>query len=236
MDDCDKAYLVELFFVTGSATAAVRKYSHQKGIKSRTNMPSEAYVRALVAKFRERGTVESCYPKDKMKNFDMEHLKGTVSEVVDEIKNNSGIPSVRKIAAHGDVPCSSTTVWKIMRNEMNWKAWKSTRVQHLPDHCFEKWLNFCKWFLSCSSDYTDRILFTDESNFYTQGFVNKQNVRFWGLERPDESVMSRSLHSPKLTVWCGFSAKFSLKLYFFPINSNVTSESYQNMIKEYMVN
>ncbi|GFY16767.1 uncharacterized protein TNCV_4337681 [Trichonephila clavipes] len=44
------------------------------------------------------------------------------------------------------------------------------------------------------------IWFTDEAHFHLNGFVNKQNWRFWGSENPYWCEV-KPLYSPKVTVW-----------------------------------
>jgi hypothetical protein len=50
----------------------------------------------------------------------------------------------------------------------------------------------------------DFHLFSDEAHLHLDGFVNKQNARFWTFENP-HTVMEMSLHSAKCTVWCTIS-------------------------------
>ncbi|GBN93228.1 hypothetical protein AVEN_265257-1 [Araneus ventricosus] len=49
------------------------------------------------------------------------------------------------------------------------------------------------------------IWFTDEAHFHLNGFVNKQNWRFWGSENP-HLCEEKSLHSPKVTAWVAHTA------------------------------
>ncbi|GBN37906.1 hypothetical protein AVEN_265072-1 [Araneus ventricosus] len=44
------------------------------------------------------------------------------------------------------------------------------------------------------------IWFTDEAHFHLNGFVNKQNWRFWGSENP-HLCEEKPLHSLKVTAW-----------------------------------
>jgi hypothetical protein len=58
------------------------------------------------------------------------------------------------------------------------------------------------------------VVMNDEANFHLNGFVNKQNCRFWAVENPRE-LHQRPLHSSKVTVWCGDSRVGIVGLYFF---------------------
>ncbi|GBM65804.1 hypothetical protein AVEN_198510-1 [Araneus ventricosus] len=50
------------------------------------------------------------------------------------------------------------------------------------------------------------IRFTDEAHFHSDGFVNKQNWRFWGSENP-HSCETKPLHSPKLLLVLRYAAE-----------------------------
>jgi hypothetical protein len=45
------------------------------------------------------------------------------------------------------------------------------------------------------------VWFSDEAHFDLDGFVNKQNTRFWTSEIP-RKVMETLFHSAKYIVWC----------------------------------
>ena len=46
------------------------------------------------------------------------------------------------------------------------------------------------------------------------GYVNKQNCRFWSEDQPEE-LQKLSMHSEKVTVWCGLWAGGITGSYFF---------------------
>ncbi|GFW70832.1 hypothetical protein TNCV_4148801 [Trichonephila clavipes] len=50
-------------------------------------------------------------------------------------------------------------------------------------------------------DFHKRILFSDEANFWLNGYVNKQNCRIWSEANP-QLYVETPLHPEKLTVWC----------------------------------
>ncbi|GFX82301.1 hypothetical protein TNCV_973131 [Trichonephila clavipes] len=54
-------------------------------------------------------------------------------------------------------------------------------------------------------DFHKRILFSDESHFWLNGYVNKQNCRIWSEANPQVYVET-PLHPEKLTVWCALWA------------------------------
>ncbi|GFX63871.1 integrase catalytic domain-containing protein [Trichonephila clavipes] len=54
-------------------------------------------------------------------------------------------------------------------------------------------------------DFHKRILFSDEAHFWLNGYVNKQNCRFWSEANPQVYVET-PLHPENLTVWCALWA------------------------------
>ncbi|GFX95952.1 uncharacterized protein TNCV_2085321 [Trichonephila clavipes] len=59
-----------------------------------------------------------------------------------------------------------------------------------------------------------KILWSDEAHFHLSGTVNTHNCRIWDTENP-RTFQDIPLHSPKVTVWCGFTAKFILGPFLF---------------------
>ena len=68
-----------------------------------------------------------------------------------------------------------------------------------------------------------KIIFSDEAHFWLNGFVNKQNMRYWSKEQPGQ-LLETPLHPKKLTVWCGLHAGGIIGPYFFKneAGANVT--------------
>lgn len=65
----------------------------------------------------------------------------------------------------------------------------------------EKRVEFCKVITDMfESEGLDekQIIFTDEAHFWLNGYVNKQNYRFWGQENPNVSI-AVPLHPQKVS-------------------------------------
>ena len=83
---------------------------------------------------------------------------------------------------------------------------------------------------------------TDEGHFSLHGVVNTQNSRIWATSNTRE-YHSQSLHSPRVTVWCGFTASFILGPFFFeepcPISSRkictATAERYLTLLRNHIL-
>ena len=75
------------------------------------------------------------------------------------------------------------------------------------------------------------LLHTDEANFHLSGAVNKQNFRYWSDNNPGW-VTEEPLHSPKVIVLAGISAKRILEP--FSLEDNINGEPYLKMLQEDM--
>ena len=77
--------------------------------------------------------------------------------------------------------------------------------------------NFATWMLTqmeCKPQWFLNVMWTDNALFSLQGGVNTQNSHIWETSNSPEDH-SQSLHSPHVTVWCGFREPFILRPYFF---------------------
>ncbi|GFT98231.1 hypothetical protein TNCV_790151 [Trichonephila clavipes] len=77
---------------------------------------------------------------------------------------------------------------------------------HQNDHQARR--RFVEWAqneIAVAPDFHKRILFSDETHFWFNGYVNKQNCRIWSEANPQVYVET-PLHPEKLTVWCALWA------------------------------
>ena len=85
------------------------------------------------------------------------------------------------------------------------------------------------------TDFIDKMIMTDEAHFWMDGYINKQNWRFWGSENPME-VIERTSNPQKCTVWCGITSEAIIGPYFFEDTDghqiNVNGIRYRQMIRE----
>ncbi|EZA53834.1 hypothetical protein X777_06699 [Ooceraea biroi] len=92
----------------------------------------------------------------------------------------------------------------------------------------EKRVQFCEVIIDMfENEELDEkeIIFTDEANFWLNGYVNKQNYRFWRKENPNVSI-AVPLHPQKVSAWAAISVK-GVYLQFF--EGTVTGESYKEL-------
>ncbi|GFU75177.1 uncharacterized protein TNCV_2056201 [Trichonephila clavipes] len=124
-------------------------------------------------------------------------------------------------SGRGSKPVSTEAIDKVALQveedkASNVQASTSVRRELLP-HDFETRHLFSLQFLArleVDPEGHWNIIWTDEAHFHLDGSVNTHNCRIWEADNP-YSTLQVPLQSPKVTVWCGFSASFILGLYFF---------------------
>ena len=84
-------------------------------------------------------------------------------------------------------------------------------------------------------------LWTDEAHYHLDSAVNAQTCCIWGSTNP-HSVQQQPLHSPYVTVWCGFTSNFVLGLYSFKdvtmnrfVRCRVTNAWYRRLLEDHVV-
>ncbi|GFU61205.1 transposable element Tc3 transposase [Trichonephila clavipes] len=108
---------------------------------------------------------------------------------------------------------------------------------HQNDHQARR--RFVEWAqneIAVVPDFHKRILFSDEANFWLNGYVNKQNCRIWSEGNPQVYVET-PLHPEKLTVWFALWAGGIICPYFFKNdeghNVTVNGDRYRAMITNF---
>jgi hypothetical protein len=74
--------------------------------------------------------------------------------------------------------------------------------------------------------------FSDEAHFHLDGYINKQNVRFWTSENPRLSV-ANPLHPEIDTIWCALSSAEIFGPVFF--DGTFTSDVYLSLLSDEFV-
>ena len=127
-----------------------------------------------------------------------------------------------------------------MRKELKLYPYKVSVSQTLSEHHKEQRRAFCSWALNKINEdpsWLDNICFSDECTFNINGRVNRQNVRFWGSERPNV-VVERSQNSPKVNAWIGITSRYLIGPHFFEENGaavNINAERYCDMLNEFLI-
>lgn len=218
----DKAQIVVHFIRSGSTTSTRRWWRTTTGREP----PSAPSIRRWYRNFHRTGNVANRHDGGRPPTSD------ELINAVREIYKREPSTSVRSAATQLGV--SHTTVHNILRKALSFYPYRIQTLQALRGADHQKRLEFAQHVRSQpegSKRYLGKIVFSDECIFRLNGYVNKQNVRIWGEQRPTQ-VHQATLNSPSVMVWCAISKQRVIGPFFFE-NENVTGESYRNMLINY---
>lgn len=192
------------------------------------DVPARKTVSDLVAKFEETGSVA-----DRMESVVGPRVTARTPEAVDAarevVEEDQQLVSTRRLSQA--IGVSQATAHRIMNEDLNLFPYKLQTVQPLPNDAPARRSDFANLILEAVDENRlnlSNVWFTDEAHFWLGGYVNRQNYRIWGTERPTVAVV-KPLHPEKLTVWCAVSSDCVLGPYFF--DSTVNTDRYIEMLK-----
>ena len=135
---------------------------------------------------------------------------------------------------------AQTTLWRIMQKDIALHAFKIKLTQELKPVNHLKRRSFFNWDLAKleeNEEFHGKIIFSDEAHFWLNGFINKQNMRYWSATNPN-ALLETPLFPQKVTVWCSFHAGGVIKPYFFVDENDrhvtVNGERYRAMLEDYL--
>lgn len=199
-------------------------------IYGQRDRPTQANIRLLMKKFDE--TFSLC-DVPRVNYIRSVRSNENIAAVEDSVADDPNT-SIRHRAQELGLTYSST--WNILHKDLALKAYKIKLVQKLEWHDHPRRRTFANWALDklkADPHFYRKIIFSDEAHFWLNGYVNKQNMRYWDKEQPQQ-VLETPLHPEKITVWCGLHAEGVLGPYFFRnaagANVTVNAERYRDML------
>ena len=81
-------------------------------------------------------------------------------------------------------------------------------------------------------EFNERLVFSDEATFHTNGKVNGHNVSIWGEENPYATIKHEK-DSPKVNVFCAISKNHVHGPFFF--EGNVTGAVYLHTLQNWLM-
>lgn len=237
----ERALLVKLFYQRDeNASAALREYRRLK--KLRRGPMTITNLRRMVERFETTGTL-GVQPGRGRKGIKQEQMEEVATAVMDQaIANKQGTSSARAISRQTDIPFS--TVQKILRKILKFYPYKITHIQELLPGDTNTRFEFALRFLArmeVDNEWPWRILWSDEAHFHVCGDINTHNCRIWADTNPHVGQQI-PLHSPKVTVWCGFTASFIIGPYFYEefgrnglVTCSVNSHRYADMLENFVI-
>ena len=116
--------------------------------------------------------------------------------------------STRQVTRECGLTVSRSTVLKIIKKELKFRAWKPHYIHELQINDPARRLAFADemdaW-LKRDPNLLRNILWSDEAVFCIGGFVNRHNCHYWAEQNPHITVQ-KAQRRPKVTVWCGMTS------------------------------
>lgn len=227
-----RAFAIEAFLKGGeSYVVARRQFCSHYNIRRLRDGPSENLIRKWVINFRATG---SAINQPRPGPSRTSRTEETINEVAASVRRNPRL-SIRKRAAALNV--TKSTVERILKRDLKFHPYKIQIVQEINENDYNLRKSFCQTIIERFRTL-NTVFWSDEAHFHLNGYVNKQNCRFWSQVNPRQKHQ-RPLHSPKVTVWCALSVNGIIGPYFFENATGaaitVSGEAYRQMISNYFI-
>jgi len=153
--------------------------------------------------------------------------KATIQNIKRRMKRQKRV-SIRKLASELNI--SRNSVWRVLKNDLQLKAYKKQIEPLLTDEHKAKRKTFANWARKkFRKEDTMKILFSDEKMFDLDGIYNSQNDRIWAVDRADADkkggVKQKRKFPQKVMVWLGACSKGVSPLVIFE-DGTVNHERY----------
>ena len=231
LGDKVKTDIVKWFYenhksIVNTQRAFKRNYGTKKS-------PSKNTIKDIVRKFEEKGSVH-----DRPRPGPGRCMRTPVN--VQKIRSKleeSPHRSLKRLTRETGIKRS--TVRRIILDDLKLYSYKIQMLQKQSDPNKMKRLDYARYFAKKIEDKSwklQNIHWSDEANFHLSGHINKQNMRFWGLSKPDP-IAEKPLSTEKLVVWCAITPTIVIGPYFYEDDSGATvtvnAERYLYMLKRY---
>lgn len=165
-------------------------------IFGRNSRPSRQAVTSLVQKFKSTYSLcDVAVPVRQRVGRSVENIAAVETSVAND--PNQSIPRRSQ-----ELGIAQTTLRRILRKDLGLHPYKIQLTQELKPMVNLKRRTFSDLALEkmrLDDQFHRKIIFSDEAHFWLNGFVKKQNMRYWSGENP-HVLHVRPLHPQKITV------------------------------------
>lgn len=225
-----RVYAVEQYFRNDSTKTVQRLFRRHFKVKRQGPIPSRNTILRWVDVFRTTGSVMKRNSPGRPVSV---RTSGTV-ETVREAVTSSPTRSARQQSQALGI--SRRSLHRIL-DDLHFHPYKLAVVQTLTEGDSIQRRKFCQEMLDIlANDDNAMVMMSDEAHFHLDGFVNKQNYRYWAPTNPRQ-LHQRPLHSLKVTVWSGVFSEGIIGPYFFEDAGStvtVTSARYVEMLNTFL--
>lgn len=229
----ERAVAVRAFYKNGdSATAAQRTFRQHYLLGRHGRVPSAHAITTWVRNFEETGSALKKKPPGGIPTVRTPENIATARAAIERSPRRS----VRQHAS--SLGIKRRSLQRIL-HELDFHPYKLQIVQLLNERDPASRMEFSIQILAKineDANFLGNLWISDEAHFHLNGFVNKQNFRYWAQDNPCE-FHQRPLHSAKVTIWCAVSCHGVIGPYFFERDDGsavtVTSARYVEMLQTF---
>lgn len=208
----EKIYLLKTYYTVNKNIFLLKQMFRRE---FNITPPDNIVITRLVTNFETTGSVFRI-PKKQTKRQSI-HVNNIQSYFA-----QNPCSSIRQAANNLDV--STTTIHRILKSELKYKPYKTQTRQLLSVNAKFKRFQFANDF---DTSLLNNIWFSDESYFYLNPKASK-NSFIWSKTKPLNNFVQKPSHSAKILVWMAISHH---GVFWRPIEGNMTSETYINLLK-----
>uniref|UniRef100_A0A0N5B4A2 DUF4817 domain-containing protein n=1 Tax=Strongyloides papillosus TaxID=174720 RepID=A0A0N5B4A2_STREA len=229
----ERTIVVECYYVNNLSIILTQK-CYKKYFKTR-NAPTRQTIRNIVKRFNKHGSVSDVNRPGRPRTM-------SSTENIEKIKQNvlvDGNISLRKRAQQ--LCMAKSTLHDVMKHKIKFFPYKPQTAHELLPVDKNQRIDYAekiKELIEKDCNFIDKLIMSDEANFYLNGFVNKQNYRQWSLKNP-RKIINKKMKSKKVTVWCGITSKKIIGPYFFEDKKGkslmINEKRYREMLEKFLV-
>jgi len=193
-----RVFAVEQFFRNNDSVVTVQRlFRRQFNVARDGAIPDRNTIIRWVESFRTTGSVmkrtSTGRPRTARTPENVESVRSVIESPRRSTRRRASVLGLSRRSLQG-----------ILHDELNFHPYKIMIVQKLLPSDFVQRRLFCERMLEIIASDDVMLMMSDEAHFHLDGYVNKQNCRFWAAENPQE-LHQRPLHTAKVSVWCGIS-------------------------------
>jgi hypothetical protein len=167
--------------------------------------PGRTYFQKLVRNLLEFGS----FNKTRTKKYE-KHNEERNRQIREHFNEN---PTSSTRRSETEIHIAKSTIHDVLK-ATKYHPYKPKIVQGLQAGDFERRVVFCNWYINrCQEDpdFSNKVLWSDETHFSNCGVFNKKNHHYWAIENPELREPRRLQVRFGFNVWCGLIGKFNLE-------------------------
>ncbi|KAI6659460.1 hypothetical protein LOD99_10776 [Oopsacas minuta] len=231
-----KAFAVERYMETKSFHVTIRDVVTKfNPIKT----PYKSLIVKWVAKFRKEGTVRNLNSRNPSRNSHSGRKRKRDEVFIDRLRESVQESPHKSTRRCQELASTRSTMLRAINEDLKLFPYRITIHQKLTEAAKMNRLDMAKVLvdkIEKTKNFLQLLWTSDEAHCYLEGAVNSKNSIYWGSQRPNE-VITKPLHSKKVTVWCAVSEKGIIGPYFFEENgmtTSINSERYFVMLERFL--